>query len=126
MSFELRGADGVEKVQIFGNNGDKLLDNVTLTQEWKQFSYLAVRTVRINFEIDNGDVHLREASNFVITLEKRWKEWSCGTPKEHGFCSAVRGGQLFFQGDYLVSLKGGTYYLHESGIQVSYMLVLTL
>ena len=113
MSFELKGAKGGEKVHIFDKNDDKLLDGVKLTQDWKMFSYLQVRAIRIYFSVqgDKEDVFFKNSERFVIEHTTRWQKWSCGIVNENKFCSIVRDGKLYWGGNYSVSFRGGTCHL---------------
>ena len=116
MSFELRGRSGRERVTIYKESNEALIDKTTLTKNWMQFSFTSVENIRIHFDYESSrgkddDVFFRDAKDFVIEFQDRkWNEkHACGSHNESYRCSDVRNGSLFWGGTYLVSKKKGTY-----------------
>ena len=116
ISFELKGREGTEKVKIYDDNHQTLLDSVTLTKDWKFFTYPLAERDRINYDArgesgNAGDIFLQDAVYFAIEHSNQWNKWQCGTSNENQRCSYVREGNFYWGGDYLVHLKKDKYWL---------------
>ena len=88
-----------------------LLKSVTLTKDWKRFTFPSVERLQIYYDEENGHqqaVFLREATRFMVEFPERWNTWSCESPNENQRCGAVRRGHFAWGGKYVVSLKKGT------------------
>ena len=109
MRLELKGKKGDEKIELYNNTTDSLLESATLNKKWRTFSYNT--TGRIVLRAKDGThriVHLRYGNSFDIEFfGNKWKEWKCGTSSEEIQCKYVREGSLKWKGDYSIRYKSG-------------------
>ena len=122
-TFELKGEFENEQVKIFrlGSGGRQLVTS-HLTKEWQEFSFSSMSGVRI-FHVwrkNNSTVYLRYPEQYNIKIEGKG-DWFCGTSREYGSCKSLRAGKFLWNGNYMVTNQGISYWCHK---RVNHLLLL--
>jgi len=105
ITFEIRGKDGSEIVQITDDNGWVFDVPISTTYtEWTAPS----NKININFLNDHGsvrDVYFQSDRNVQITFPSLWAPWNCGSATENSRCGVVRSGRFLWSGMYVVTFQ---------------------
>ena len=108
IKFELKVPQGHKNVKFYNDTTENLIESLTLTDTWREFTYKPINHILIHFMSGSGRVNLRYGNSYEIELlSDRWEDWKCGTSLEDKRCQFIREGSFMWKGHYSIRYKSG-------------------